>query len=114
MKREPKASKNEVIEAALSSEYSYLVIKTWKSDDDLCYGLRRQTPGQSDRMLWLLPTELPVVARCLSVIELQFSFLEYLEQTFRDDLRCLSHSLTATLGFNPEAFIPATLSKVKV
>lgn len=114
MKREPNASKKEVMDVALSSEHSHLVIKTWKSDDELYFGIRRQTPGQSDRMLWLLPTELPVVAKCLSVIELQFSYLEYLEQTFGDDLGCLSHSLTATLGFNPEAFIPATLSKVTV
>lgn len=114
MNREPNASKNEVMNVARSSEDSHLVIKTWKSDDGHCFGIWRQTPSQSDRTLGLLPTDIPTVARCLSVIALQFSYLEYLDQTFRDDLGCLSHSLAATLGFNPEAFIPATLWKVKV
>ena len=114
MKREPKASRNKVMDAARLLEDSHLVIKTWKSDDEHCFGIWRQTPGQSDRKLGLLPTDLPIVVRCLSVIEFQFSYLDCLDQALRGESGCQSHSLAATLGFNPEVFIPATVWKVKV
>ena len=114
MKREPNASENEVMNIARASENSQLVVNIWKSDEGDFFGIWRQIPGQTDRTLGLLPTDMPIVARFLSVIALQFSHLEYLDQSLRDELGCVSHCLATTLGFNPEALIPAELRKVKV